>query len=677
MDIEYDEDLKKQLNEQNRIGFGAYGIVYKIHKGDKDYAIKVIDLAKLGEKQIKSVNNEINTLTKINHENIVKYYKSFKDNNTYYIVMEYCNFSDLGKFIIKKRNEKSPIDNNVIYSIILDICLGIKEIHKENIIHRDLKPENIFINKDYKIKIGDFGIAKEIGGTIHHTANKGTYEYTAPEIIDVDSLGNNNEINKKSEYDTRADIWSFGCIIYELCTLNQCFNVIKVISKSYNYPKLETKKEFQIIIDKLLIIDPEKRPNINQVYELIKNLNIPNFNFDEKYLKSLDNISRNILERLKLQSPNQIIINITVKQKDISKKIYFLENDYYLQNNISYQYENYNKEIKELNEEKVELYINGEDKTKNFNKYFIPDEEGEYEIKIIFKNKLKDCRYMFRNCMNIKSVDLSSFDSSDVTNMNYMFGKCIYLEDIKLNNLVTDKVTDMSYMFNKCKNLKKLNFPSSFNTKNVEKMDFMFHDCQNLSELKFPSSFKTNNVTTMRSMFKRCYNLKNIDLTNFTSEKLLDMGYMFDECLNLEKITLNKEFKTNLVTNMIYLFNECCNLKEINIPGISTTSSNINLSSFNTENVEFLDYMFCNCKELKNIDLSTFNIKETANMTHSFENCGNLKQLNLSSFKNINNKSKINNMFDNLSNIEEIKVNKDSIDYLKEYFSNIKEKFIA
>ena len=321
MDIEYDEDLKKQLNEQNRIGFGAYGIVYKIHKGDKDYAIKVIDLAKLDEKQIKSVNNEINTLTKINHENIVKYYKSFKDNNTYYIVMEYCNFSDLGKFIIKKRNEKNTIDNNVIYSIILDICLGIKEIHKENIIHRDLKPENIFINKDYKIKIGDFGIAKEIGGTIHHTANKGTYEYTAPEIIDVDSLGNNNEINKKSEYDTRADIWSFGCIIYELCTLNQCFNVIKVITKSYNYPKLETKKEFQPIIDKLLIIDPEKRPNINQVYELIKNLNFPNFNFDEKYLKSLDNISRNILERLKLQSPNQIIINITVKQKDISKKI--------------------------------------------------------------------------------------------------------------------------------------------------------------------------------------------------------------------------------------------------------------------------------------------------------------------------------------------------------------------
>ena len=198
MDIEYEEDLKKQLNQENIIGSGSYGIVYKIHKGDKDYAIKVIDLAKLDDKQIESLKNEINTLTKINHENIVKYYKSFKFNNNYYIVMEYCNFSDLGKYINNKKKEKIPIDDNVIYSIILDICLGIKEIHKENIIHRDLKPENIFINKDYKIKIGDFGIAKELGGTIHHTANIGTYEYTAPEIIDITSLVNKDELNKNA-----------------------------------------------------------------------------------------------------------------------------------------------------------------------------------------------------------------------------------------------------------------------------------------------------------------------------------------------------------------------------------------------------------------------------------------------------------------------------------------------
>ena len=117
-----------------------------------------------------------------------------------------------------------------------------------------------------------------------------------------------------------------------------------------------------------------------------------------------------------------------------------------------------------------------------------------------------------------------------------MFRKCHYLEEVDLNNLVTDKVTDMSYIFHNCYDLKKLNFHSSFNTKNVENMSFMFNGCQNLSEIKFSSSFINNKVTTMRSMFKECFNLKQNDLTNITAEKLLDIGYMFYKCTQLEKI---------------------------------------------------------------------------------------------------------------------------------------------
>ena len=676
MDIEYDEDFRKQLNEENKIGQGAFGIVYKIHKADKDYAIKAINLQKVDDEKVKDIEKEANILTKINHENIVKFYKSFKINKSYYIVMEYCKYSDLDNFIENIKNERKEkekeilIDKTVIYSIILDICLGIKEIHKENIIHRDLKPENIFIDKDYKIKIGDFGIAKELGGTIHHTINMGTLNYMAPEIINLNTLGDNKK--EKIEYDNKVDIWSLGCIIYELCTLEKCFNVFQIVQKKYDIPKMNNNKEFQEIIDKLLIVDPRERPNIDEVYNLIKNLNITSNSIDENYLNSLDDISRNIIKRNK----NQIIIIIKVNQKDIKKKVFFLENDCYLKNNEVYKFDNYNEELKDLNSNNVELYINDQNMTTNFNKYFIPEKEGEYKIRIIFKNKMTDCRYMFRNCDNIKSVDLSSFDSSNVNNMNYMFGKCHFLEEVNLNNLNTDKVVDMSYMFNKCFYLKKLNFPSSFNIKNVEKMNFMFFECRNLSEIKFSSSFVTNKVTTMRGMFKQCFKLKSIDLTNFTAEKLLDMGYMFTECVNLEKISLNKKFKTNLVTNMIYLFNNCTNLKEINLAGVSQNSSNINLSSFNTENVKFLDYMFCDCKELKNLDLSSFNVKETINMTNMFNNCVNLEKLDISSIKNINN-STINNMFDNLKNIKEIKVNQNSIDFLKESFNNIKESFIS
>ena len=76
--------------------------------------------------------------------------------------MEFCDGENLRNFINKNMNNNTLIDENIIYNIIKQICLGIKEIHNKKIIHRDLKPENIFMNKNMEIKIGDFGISKEL-----------------------------------------------------------------------------------------------------------------------------------------------------------------------------------------------------------------------------------------------------------------------------------------------------------------------------------------------------------------------------------------------------------------------------------------------------------------------------------------------------------------------------------
>ena len=83
-------------------------------------------------------------------------------------------------------------------------------------------------------------------------------------------------------------------------------------------------------------------------------------------------------------------------------------------------------------------------------------------MRINFKNKLKNCSYMFSGCINMKSINLSSLDFSQTTNMSYMFTRCYYLEEIIFENINTEKVTDMSYIFNRCSNLKKIKFPSSF-----------------------------------------------------------------------------------------------------------------------------------------------------------------------------------------------------------------------
>ena len=204
--------------------------------------------------------------------------------------MEYCDNSNLANFI-KAHDDKHKINQKIILIIALDICKGLMEIHKNGIIQRDIKPENIFINKDYIIKIGDFGVSKQVSDHIKAVTDIGTEIYYAPERIE------------NGEYDDKVDIWALGCIIYELCTLRKCFpsrNYIYniIINKQKLYGKIDLKyysKDLQNIIDELLEPNPQKRPKIEKAYYLIKNCS-DNFNLDYNNISnSLDETSYNIL----------------------------------------------------------------------------------------------------------------------------------------------------------------------------------------------------------------------------------------------------------------------------------------------------------------------------------------------------------------------------------------------
>ena len=662
-----DFEKKYEYNQINDyIGEGHFATIFKVRlrktneedEENKERAIKIFYLYRI-KQQIKNTNESIDSYKKAikdeiefmkdiegpnkDNKNTVHYFEHFEDNNHFIIVMELCDMN-LGELIKINKSKNKYFSIEEIYNFLIQLNNSFKIMVAKKIVHRDISLGNILLkyNKEktkYTVKLSDYGISKQLSNKIIKTTEykSGTYTTRAPEITEY------------GKFSLESDLWSLGIIIYTLYFNKSPYSGenSESIIKQIDSVRLEETEDNDLnnLIKGLLVQDPQKRITWNQY-------------FNHPFFKKCLNINNIIYE-----TPNQILIMLKVDKKDISKEINFLDNEYYLENYIRKDFNDHNKEIKELNKEKVELYINGENQ-KIFKKCFMPDKEGEYKIKIIFKYKINDCKYMFRNCNNIISVDLSSFDSSDVTNMNYMFGKCHYLKEVELSNLITDKVTDMSYMFDKCFNLKQIIFPKSFNTKNVEKMEFMFLSCSNLSDIKFSSNFKTNNVKSMKGMFKKCYNLKNINLANFTSENLTDMGYMFDECTNLERVLFtNKEFKTNQVTNMTYLFHKCYNLKEIN------------LSYFNTENIKFLNYMFSECKQLKEIDLSSFKVKEKVQMTHMFENCTNLQNLDISNFNITKNSDKINNNFDNLTNIQKIKVNHDCIDNIKELFKDIKDKF--
>ena len=188
--------------------------------------------------------------------------------------MECYGEKNLKQFISDYRNKGLLIEENIISNIITQICSGLKEIHKYKIIHRDLTPDNIFIDENNRIKIGDFGVSKIIETNEYSQSRIGKYRYFAPEI----------EIGEK--YNNKIDIYSFGCIIYELFTLSEYYidkkieeKICKINSEVYN-PK------WQKLIDLLLNKDYHKRPDIEEVYHSICLINANlHFNFKQNFNK--------------------------------------------------------------------------------------------------------------------------------------------------------------------------------------------------------------------------------------------------------------------------------------------------------------------------------------------------------------------------------------------------------
>ena len=256
-------ELNKKMNENinlgeykilEQLGKGGFGNVYKLEKDNKYYALKKILIINSTKEQIDQIQTEINILSSFDNEYIVKYYGSFKEKDFYNILMEYAGNSNLKQFINDYKSKECFIEEEIIKDIVKQICLALKEIHKANLIHRDLSPDNIFINDDKKIKIGDFGISKKLDSNNNYANSiTGKYKYFAPEIM------------KGIKYNNKVDIYAFGCVIYELFTLNEYF-MDKILEKQEG--KINIKiydPKWQTLLDLLLIDDYHKRPTAEEI----------------------------------------------------------------------------------------------------------------------------------------------------------------------------------------------------------------------------------------------------------------------------------------------------------------------------------------------------------------------------------------------------------------------------
>ena len=265
---------------QKLIGKGSFGEVYlaKKQNSDKLYAIKMIDKKLADTKMRRYFEYEIKILKMLNHPNIVKLEKLKISLHNYYIIMEYVNGGELSNYLkIYKFKYGKAFPEEVVQYLMKQIVDALVYIHDKNIIHRDLKLENIMVSFDSekdkedlnmmkaKIKIIDFGFAIILLSDDYLTNTAvGTMLYMDPTILE--EFYKQAKVDKKRGYGKEADIWSLGCICYELfrgkfpfeaSNIQELYGKINFDGK-YKIPKTASR-EIISFLEKMLQYDGKKR----------------------------------------------------------------------------------------------------------------------------------------------------------------------------------------------------------------------------------------------------------------------------------------------------------------------------------------------------------------------------------------------------------------------------------
>lgn len=254
---------KEDLKFIKEIGEGAYGraLLYQSLINGEFLVLKEIALANLTTQEQTDAWKEVKVLSSLDHPNIISYKGSFVQDKILNIVMEYADNGDLFEQI--QNANKKHFKEEQILDWFVQICLALKHIHDRKILHRDIKCQNIFLTKDGLVKMGDFGIAKILNHTTQFSKTAiGTPYYLSPEIC------------QGKNYNQKSDIWSLGCVLYEICTLQHAFDsncmnglITKILrSKQAPIPSFYSP-ELRHLVDSLLYKDPKKRPRIHEILD--------------------------------------------------------------------------------------------------------------------------------------------------------------------------------------------------------------------------------------------------------------------------------------------------------------------------------------------------------------------------------------------------------------------------
>ncbi|PIC42376.1 hypothetical protein B9Z55_009475 [Caenorhabditis nigoni] len=258
----------------DQLGAGAFGCVYTVRKKAQShsenpaklFALKEIFMTNLNsdresDKSFGDMISEVKIIKQqLRHPNIVRYRRIFVENHRLYIVMDLIQGSSLRDLIITMKEKKSNFEEKKIWAVVVQMMLALRYLHKEKqIVHRDLKPNNIMMTTDERVVITDFGLAKQKGPEYLKSA-AGTIIYSCPEIV------------QNLPYGEKADIWSFGCCVYEMCHLKPAFHstnmltlAMQIVEAKYDELDEMWSEDLKSLITSCLAPDQAERPDILKV----------------------------------------------------------------------------------------------------------------------------------------------------------------------------------------------------------------------------------------------------------------------------------------------------------------------------------------------------------------------------------------------------------------------------
>ncbi|KAF7809614.1 serine/threonine-protein kinase STY17 isoform X1 [Senna tora] len=254
-----------QLKFGDKVGCGSFGDLFRGTYCSQDVAIKVLQAERINGDMLREFAQEVYIMRKIRHKNVVQFIGACTQPPNLCIVTEFMSRGSIHDFLHKQRGVfKLPS----LLKVAIDVSKGMNYLHQSNIIHRDLKSANLLMDENEVVKVADFGVARVQAQSGAMTSETGTYRWMAPEIIE------------HKPYDQKADVFSFGIVLWELLTgelpytyLTPLQAAIGVVQKGLRptIPK-NAHPRLSELIQRCWKQDPTERPEFSEIIDILQQI---------------------------------------------------------------------------------------------------------------------------------------------------------------------------------------------------------------------------------------------------------------------------------------------------------------------------------------------------------------------------------------------------------------------